>query len=157
MAAPDITAPVYIEADRVDIYEREQKSVYSGNVVLTHGAIRMSADEVTVYAREKQLSKVEAQGNPVQYHQEPPGKPVTKASARQMVYTVEDGKLVMSGEALLQQDDNEFRGNRIVFDTRTEMVSAAKGEQEQGRVRVILHPEDKTKAGRESLPTRDQP
>jgi lipopolysaccharide export system protein LptA len=139
----ELTEPVYIEADKVVILDREQKSIYSGNVVLTHGEIRINAVEVTVYGHEKQLKRVEASGSPVKYHQKTAGKKETKAKAKRMEYSVDSGELVLLGEAELWQGGNQFQGDRIVYDTLKDVVRATKAESGTGRVKVIIQPEEK--------------
>ena len=56
-ASVNLKAPIYIEADQVVIYEKEERSVYIGHVELNHGEIRITADKVIVYGKDKQLNR----------------------------------------------------------------------------------------------------
>ena len=44
----DSQQPLFIEADGADISETTGVSIYTGNVVISQGSIRLSADKVTV-------------------------------------------------------------------------------------------------------------
>ncbi|NOZ52653.1 MAG: lipopolysaccharide transport periplasmic protein LptA [Gammaproteobacteria bacterium] len=134
------TTPINIEADKATLSEKQGKSVYSGNVILTQGDIRVSADVITVFSRDGKLLRITATGSPVTYQQRSPKNDIN-AEARQLDYFANEERVVLLDTAKLSQGRNTFSGNRIEYHTRTEVVTAAVSAQGTQRVQVTIHPE----------------
>jgi len=135
--------PINIEADKATLNEKLGKSVYTGNVVLTQGGIRVSAEMITVLSQAGKLSRITATGNPVTYQQHSLKNDIT-AEARQLNYFANEERIVLLDNAKLSQGRNSFSGNQIEYHTRTEVVTAAVSEQGSQRVQVTIHPEMQT-------------
>jgi len=133
--------PINIEADKATLNEKEGKSVYTGNVVLTQGDIRVSAEVITVLSQAGKLSRITATGNPVIYRQDSLKNDIT-AEARHLNYFANESRIVLQENAKLSQGRNSFSGNQIEYHTDTEVVTAAVSAQGTERVQVTIHPEE---------------
>lgn len=137
----DRDQPIYIEADRITVKEKEGVSFYEGNVQFTQGSLRVNGDEVTVFLQDEILSKVIVIGSPATLIQQPDHrqKPVN-AKATRMEYDAKKEIVYLIDNAEVQQSPNSFAGNYIEYDTRSSVVSARKGETDDSRVHVIINP-----------------
>ncbi|MCL4316472.1 MAG: lipopolysaccharide transport periplasmic protein LptA [Gammaproteobacteria bacterium] len=144
----DKDQPINIEADTVEIDDKKGISIYRGNVVVTQGSIRLDADIATAYTPGRQLQKVVAEGNPARYKQRPDNKEEdVRAKAQRMEYYATSGQLKLYEDAHLWHEGNEFSGNRIDYDTRTDVVQAAKAPSGKERVQVVIPPKGKSAPG----------
>jgi lipopolysaccharide export system protein LptA len=136
---------IYLEADRVDIDDKQGVSTYTGNVTLRRGVLSLKADMMTVYRTRQELQKVIAVGTPVQLHQS--ASETTRemsGEGRRAEYDATSGELLLQDGAKLRQERNEFTGNFIRYNVNTEVVQAGKGDSTDQRVRVVIQPEPKT-------------
>ena len=142
-ASSDRNKPIEIEADRVDINERQGLSSYQGNVVMRQGSIRMRADSIVVKTENRALISVKAQGRPANFSQRPDNASAdVQAQAQNVDYQAQKGLLVLTSGARFQQGVNQFSGNRIEYDMQQNIVSAQGSEQgPSSRVQVIIHPD----------------
>ncbi|MDS9466647.1 lipopolysaccharide transport periplasmic protein LptA [Paracoccus sp. MBLB3053] len=129
--AQDVKAPVEVTADSLQVDQQTGLAVFSGNVLIGQGGMRLSADRVTVtYSSDSRdrISALKAEGN------------VTLASgsdaaeAKTADYDVESGNVVLRGDVLLTQGQNVLAGETVTVNLATGSASAA------GRVRSVLQP-----------------
>lgn len=148
---PDSEQPITIEADRAEIDERQQVSIYTGNVILVQGSVTVHADTVTVHTRDGELYEVFASGDPVRYHQDKVDKEDLNGHSLRLHYNADSRLLILTQKAELWQGNNRFSGERIQYNLDQEKVIATGGEEgpsQKGRVSVTIQPkssEDKTK------------
>ncbi|MBM3604555.1 MAG: lipopolysaccharide transport periplasmic protein LptA [Alphaproteobacteria bacterium] len=127
----DVSAPVEVAADNLTVNQTDGSALFSGNVVIGQGEMRLSADEVTVqYAQggQQRITSLTATGE-VTLVSGPDA-----AEAQQAVYDVEAGRVVLTGDVLLTQGQNVLSGDRVTVDL------ASGSAQVQGRVRSVLQP-----------------
>lgn len=128
----DASLPVEITADRLQIGQADGTAVFSGNVLIAQGEMRLSAENVLVsYAEGTEqargrVERLEASGGVTLI------SGAEAAESREAVYTVGSGQIVMSGDVLLTQGRNALSGERLIVDLNT-----GSGVME-GRVRTIL-------------------
>ena len=135
----DVDKPIEVEADSVEIDEGKNTSTYKGNVVLTQGSIKLTADKVTVIQHENKSNQVKAFGNPARITQQASGskKPVTGRGSR-IEYDVDSDLMYLIGNAVLTQDSDTFKSDRIAYDRKKSLIkggTSAKGSQ---RVKVTI-------------------
>jgi lipopolysaccharide export system protein LptA len=139
--------PITIEADRAEINDRDQTSVYSGNVVLTQGGLKIWAGLMTVYLKDKQLQKVVAEGKPVRYEHARPGQEAIRGQSQRLDYSADTDQVLLTQEAQLSQGDNRFSGDRILYDLNTQNVvadgSRPAATQAPQRVHITIQPKSK--------------
>ena len=129
----DTSLPVEITADSLAIDQADGTAIFTGNVLVAQGEMRLSADRIrVVYA-----SDPEATGR-VQELVATGGVTLVNgaeaAEAEEATYTVDEGSVVMTGEVLLTQGGKALAGERLVID-----LTAGTGVME-GRVRTVFRP-----------------
>ncbi|MCH8498099.1 MAG: lipopolysaccharide transport periplasmic protein LptA [Marinobacter sp.] len=144
-AAFDMTsdAPISVSADSARLDDAQGIATYTGDVVIAQGDIRLTADLVTILRNSEGVSRIEASGRPAHYRQ-PAGTNLaaTDAQAQRITFTVDENRLTFEGAAVIEQEGNLFRGERIDYDTSARVVTAEgrrPGEAE-GRVEMIIQP-----------------
>lgn len=136
--------PVYMEADGVEIDEKSGASVYQGNVILTQGSIRITAETVEIQQKaEGDKGRIEASGNPVTFSQETDDGKTIRGRASQIEYDTDDELLVMIGDAELEQGKDTFSSDRIIYDRARAVVKAGASAKGKQRVRMTIQPNKK--------------
>lgn len=135
----DKDQPIYVEADGVEIDDRSGISVYKGNVELTQGSIIMHADKVTVTQRANQTDHIEAVGNPVTYQQESDNNQgLIKGRAKKTEYAADSEIIYMTGDAVLNQGQDTFKSDKIIYDRARAVVKAGASAKGKERVKVTI-------------------
>lgn len=140
--ASDREQPINIEADSAVIDDAKGLAIYSGNVIVTQGSIRINAEKLTLHYTEKQtLEKAVAEGKPVRFKQTPDNKkPDIQAKAMRMEYYAHKDMLNLTNEAMVWQGEDRFTGAIISYDTKNGVIRAERGKSESGRVSVTIQP-----------------
>ena len=128
--AYDARQPVEVTADTLTIDQSTGQAVFSGNVIVHQGDLRMAAGEVRVIYSETEgrraVDEVVATG----------GVLVTRgadaAEGREARFDVASAMLTMSGDVLVTQGPTAVAGDRMVVNMRTGNGSV------EGRVRTVL-------------------
>lgn len=141
--------PINIAADKLDYFDKEQKLIYTGNVVAVQGDSRLNASVLTIYLDKKPTGAAPAPA---------PGAPAGGSQVRRMegkgpvaitskdqvgtgdalVYDKPENKFYLIGHVALSQGENVTRGDKLVYDLTSgqAVVSSA------GRVRSLIIPGD---------------
>jgi lipopolysaccharide export system protein LptA len=115
MAGHDTSQPIQIVSDSFVVSQKTGAAEFLGNVVVSQGEFRMTADKITaVYVMEngKQtgtIDKVIANGNIVL------SRPPEAAEADSAIYTIADSTVLMEGNVMLTQDKNMIVGQKILI------------------------------------------
>jgi lipopolysaccharide export system protein LptA len=136
--------PITIEADHAEIDERKGESVYTGHVVLIQGKVRIEAERLTVYTKDRELERISAVGEPVNYRQQRDDEEEIRGHSQRLLYQVDTQILLLLDHAELWQGKNRFSGNRIQYDRRAERVTASQDQSGEQRVQVTIQPKAKT-------------
>jgi len=140
--ATDKSSPILIEADQVDMAKKAGVSTYSGNVKLTQGSIKIQADSIVVFTKDKKLRRLIANGSPATFRQIPDlSSDEVQASAIRVEYSAITGLLLLQNTAKLEQGENHFSGSKIEYDTVNDVLSASSSGKDQQRVQAIIQPE----------------
>jgi len=129
--------PVDFAADRIELQDRQDRVVLSGNVVFTQGDMRMTAGRTTVaYTNEDRLriQRIDATG----------GVTVTRggeqAKGAAGIYDFNKRLIILSGGVTLKRNGDTLNGGRLVIDLRSGLSSVdgragtPTGENPGGRV-----------------------
>ena len=146
--------PINLEADSADIDDLKGISIYSGNVILTQGSMVIKSGKLTIHHdKNRNLEKAVANGSDkvlATFKQRPQGKNADfRARAKTMIYYLKKNKIHLLKKAFVQQDGDTFSGDRIIYDTKKETVTASskkvKGKKKKNtnRVRVTIQPKSK--------------
>lgn len=144
--------PIKIDANKLDVYDKEGRAVFSGDVVAVQGDSTMKCTAMTVFYEqnrdgaagspqpaaapqgpsESAIKKIDCQG------------PVTIVSKTQVATgdnaTFDRGanKILLVGNAALSDGPNVTRGERVVYDINTGVASI--DTKPGGRVRALFVP-----------------
>lgn len=127
----DVSAPVEVAADNLSVNQADGSAVFTGNVVIGQGEMRLSADTVTViYAEggQSRIKSLDAKGN-VTLVSGPDA-----AEAQAATYDVESGNVTLTGDVVLTQGQNVLTGDRMLVNLESGTA------QVEGRVRSVLQP-----------------
>jgi len=139
----DKDQPIHVEADSVEIDDRQGISIYQGDVDVKQGSIHLTADKVTVYQKDRRTERVRAVGRPVRFQQQTDKGQTVKGRAREVEYYVTGDELVLTGDALLSQGDDNFSSDRIIYDRKNARVKAGASAKGKERVRITISPDKK--------------
>jgi lipopolysaccharide export system protein LptA len=154
--------PIKIDADRLDVFDKEQRAVFQGNVVVVQGETTMRCSTLTVFY-ENQKGAAGGQRGPAagagsqndNIKQIDCAGPVTVVSKDQVatgdhaVFDRAANKVTMTGNAVLSQCQNVTRGERIVYDLNTGVanVETAPGKRVSALIIPGSNDEEKQKQG----------
>lgn len=113
----DSNAPVNFSADRIEVQDRADRVLVSGNVVVTQAGLTLNASRMTVAYRNGvaggsnvEIDRIDASGNVV----------VTKgdetARGNVAIYDLNRRLITMLGNVTLTQGANRLSGGRLVID-----------------------------------------
>jgi lipopolysaccharide export system protein LptA len=153
----DKDQPIEIEADTAQLDKGKQVTIYTGNVVVVQGSIRMTGDKLTVYYdNNQQLKDAYLNGQPAYFKQRPDGKNEDfEGWALKMEYHAQENLLHLIDQAKLKQGDQTMTGARISYDTENSILTArgtsavrqnteaGKTTPPGGRVKIIIPPKKK--------------
>ena len=133
----DSRQPVYIYSDRAQRDDKKNITVYESNVELTQGRLKILADKIIVYDKDKSISKIIATGQPAHYRQQPiDGKDYLIAKAHHIEFEFEKEHILLRGNASVYRDGSTIKSEVINYDIKSAVMNAAS----DGRVRVVIPP-----------------
>ncbi|MFN4157210.1 MAG: lipopolysaccharide transport periplasmic protein LptA [Gemmobacter sp.] len=126
----DRTLPVEVSADSLTVNQTNGSAVFSGNVIAIQGELRLTAAQVSLIYVEGggDIDTLTATGGVTLVNA------TEAAEAREAVYTLRTGSVVMTGNVLLTQGQNAISGQKLVIDLNT-----GTGVME-GRVQTVFTP-----------------
>ena len=158
----DTRQEITIQSDRAEFDRKNGTATYIGNVLMRQGTLKIDADQVTLFSNEEQkLEKAIATGKPARFQQQMESdKGLTKARGNNITYLTTEKTITIKQEANLEQEGNQFSGEKIVYDITNDSVAASGGtqtqttpEEPQPRVIMIIQPAN----DQDSDATSDQP
>jgi len=135
----DLNQPIDVQADRSEFDEKAGTQTLSGNVEITQGTMRISAEEIAITLKNNALSTISGSGDPIRFEQENDVGEVLKGEAENVIYDAIAGTLTLEGSASLSQPRQNVVSNLIVFDARSQKV-IAEGGGKTGRVSIQILP-----------------
>lgn len=133
--------------------------VYSGNVSMSQGSLKINADTLTIIEAEHRVQKIIARGRPAHFEQKQGDTEGTVvASANHIEYSLKNEEILLKKNATISHQGSEISGDLIVYNGRKQLVSANGGKRnQQGRVQMTLQPQSSEDSGdSQSTATDDQ-
>jgi lipopolysaccharide export system protein LptA len=113
----DTSAPIDVDAARIEIQDAANQAVFSGDVVIRQGKLTLYADSVKVlYTRKSgdpQMQRLDARGNVRLV------SPTEKASANVGIYDVDGRIITLTGNVTLDRGGSKLKGERLVLNLVT--------------------------------------
>mgnify|MGYP005838738535 CR=1 FL=1 len=127
----DSDAPIEVTSETLNVNRADNTALFTGDVVIAQGAMRLSAPRVLVVYLEDAsgIERLRASGGVTLVSGE------DAAEAEHADYNVESGIIEMQGGVLLLQGSNAVSGDRMTVNTRSGTA------QMSGRVKTVIRKE----------------
>ncbi|ASJ75921.1 lipopolysaccharide transport periplasmic protein LptA [Granulosicoccus antarcticus] len=135
----DLAQPIEVQADKSEFDEVAGTQTLTGNVEITQGSMRITADHIAILLKNNALSTITGNGSPIRFEQENEAGELMSGQAERISYDALAGVLTLEGSATLSQPKQELVSERITFNARTQKVSA-EGGPKSGRVSIQIQP-----------------
>lgn len=145
----DREQPLRVVADTAEHNERSGVTIYTGNVIITQGSMRIEADVVTLKGQDNRVDNMVAEGNPARLQQQPkPEDSMMYARAQRIIYFVADDRVQLIDRASIEQNDSVVNSDEIEYFVKQRIVKAhgsVKGSNGEApkRVEFIYTPQKK--------------
>ncbi len=130
MLNPD--APIEVSADNLDADAKAKTAIYTGNVVIHQGEVKMRANSVRANFVDNKPNRIIAQGHVVV------DAPSGVATGDNGVYEVAPRIITLSGNVVLTKDKNIMRGQQLVVNLITGQATLDGGQGRKGRVQALF-------------------
>ncbi|RKR02529.1 lipopolysaccharide export system protein LptA [Kushneria sinocarnis] len=150
----DSGKPIQVSADRLQIDDEAGTAVYTGDVHMAQGSMKLDAATVTIHrGNSGGVSRVTAKGGGgtrAYIEQKPnPSDPLVRGWGNTLIYHADERRVEMIGNAELHQGEDTFNGGYVQYHLDTRQVDA-RGRQsadqadstsgDNGRVHMTLTP-----------------
>ncbi|UFQ98416.1 lipopolysaccharide transport periplasmic protein LptA [Pseudomonas wenzhouensis] len=146
----DRDQPIRIQADSAELDDRQGVAVYRGDVIITQGTLKITGDTVTItQTASGDIDVFTAVGNLAYYEQKPAvDKDIVKAYGKTIQYFASNERIVLIDQAKVIQEGNTFEGEKIVYDTRRQIVNAGRAtggnvSMPRPRIDMVIQPKNK--------------
>jgi len=143
---PPGDGPLDVSADDLEVFDQENRVVYSGDVNAVRGEARLRADRIEVFFQPREgagfgeVTRMVATGN-VFYV-----TPSEVARANSGTYDLDDNTIMMTGQVVLTQGCNVSTGERLTANLDTGVSELAGSGETGDRVRSVFFPEEDRQA-----------
>ena len=136
----DSDQPIEVEADRLEVRDDENRSIYRGNVRLRQGSLEITSDRLVIHFNDQRdLVLMEMTGSPARFRQLDDERREMLGEARQINYTESDSLLELRDAARFSHAGDTIEGERIRIDTESNSIEAGGDDPEQ-RVKMLIQP-----------------
>lgn len=141
--------PVKIEADRLEVRQKDEAAVFTGNVVVVQGESTLRTRQLTIYYVDKpaptepgsvalatsgrDIRRLEAEGDVVVTSKD------QRATGDRGNFDMAKNTVVLTGNVVVSQGGNVVKGDRLVADLTTQR-SRLESDRAGGRVQGLFIP-----------------
>lgn len=139
---PDEQQPVKISANSLTASEKEGKSVYKGNVIITQGSLTLKGETVDISHPNNQLTTVIATGNPATFKRySQVDQAWLKGKAQKIEYNAINKTVLLMGDALVEQPGKHLiSGPKLFYNIEQQTLQAQSTDTEKQRISVTINP-----------------
>lgn len=124
----DRDQPADIDADDVEINFKTGKRVFTGNVRVIQGTLRIKANKIVAQYKDGELINATAYGSPAKFRQRPDGKPDDVEGEGKVIYVNEkNNTLTLKKNAKLKQGYDTARGKEIFYNMANDTLKVKGG------------------------------
>lgn len=142
----DENAPLHIEADQLEIHDKDNFSIYKGNVIINKGSLKITGDKIVIKNKNAKLNSIHISGSPATFYQLNDLDEAITAESKVMDYQAQTGMLELKDNAKLIKNKNHFSSEHIIYNTLEDIVKAGNknsdATQKPPRVKITIYPED---------------
>ena len=109
-------APVDVAADRIEVQDRADRAIFSGNVIVRQAELTLNAPRITVAyssAGGIEIERIDASGGVVVR------SPSESARGQYAIYDLDSRLITLIGGVTLVRGDSRVSGGRLVIDLRS--------------------------------------
>jgi lipopolysaccharide export system protein LptA len=144
----DRDKPTQVEANKMSADDARKLNIFDGNVVVTKGTIRLTADRVVVRQDAEGFQFATATGRPARFRQRQDAKPGEKegiwidGEAQRIEVDERNQNIKLYDNARVTRGCDEVTGDYIFVDQRSDFyeVQGGKDSGAKGRVKAIIQP-----------------
>lgn len=141
----DASQPIHIQANAATLDDNRNLAVYTGNVIITQGSMRLTGSRVTLTLDNGgEVQKLVSTGSPATFRQTPAGGRQVDARALTIEYHADTERVILIDQAFLEQAGNTFQGQRVNYDIQRQIVDAGRATAEDGesaeRIEIVIQP-----------------
>ena len=135
----DRTAPMDLTADswKGTTSAGSQSQVWTGNVRISQGSLKIQADKGTVSYQDGQVSAAVLEGGPAIINQGRDGGGEVRAQARKIDYDLNLSKVILTGGVKIEENGNVTTGERFEYSLESGAIT---GDGGTGQVTMRLVP-----------------
>ena len=143
MALPeDREQPIHIKSNRAERDEQRGVTIYSGDVIINQGSMRISANKVVIETENNEVSRIIATGKPATMKQRPSlEKEEVHAQGNTIKYDLEKEMMTLLDNASIEQQGSIVTSERIdyfIADERVKAQGSNIANQGKRRVEMII-------------------
>ena len=143
----DQRQPIRIQADKAVITDKEGLSVYEGDVLIVQGTLQINAEIVEIKSQDRVILEVLARSDLGSTELAKFKQTLNKegeeifAEAKKIKYLVQESRLLLNGQAKLEQKKDVFSGEMLFYDIARGLVNLESGSS-QKRVNMTISPKE---------------
>lgn len=142
----DSEQPIYIDSNNAVYDEKAQISTYTGNVVATQGSIKIDGEQLVVYLKDGNITKLIATGKPSKFQQLPGvGKDMMYGEGLINEFYPDQNLLIFMKNASVWQGDAKQSSEYIQYDTKNSLLKAGEPASDGKRVHSVIKPKPQPK------------
>lgn len=142
----DPDAPIEIEADQLDIFDKKKIAIFKGSVIATQGETTLQTSALTIHyagggsGTAQSITRLEANGGVTVSQKD------QKAIGDRAFVDMTKEEITLAGDVVLTQGGNVLRGSKLFIDMKTgaaRLASSAtqtSGKPSNGRVQGLFIP-----------------
>ncbi len=143
--ASDADQPIVIDSNTATYDDKNNTSIYTGNVVSIQGSIKVDSDKLVVYFVDGEADKLVFTGNKAKFRQKPnEGDEDITGEALIGEYYPKKNLLILINQATVWQGNTTYSSDYIQYDIKTSLVNAGEKTSDSKRVHVIVKPKAAT-------------
>lgn len=138
--------PVNVSAESGQ-YDADRGATHlSENVHISRGALDVHAEEGYAYSSDGRYERVELFGSPARWTNVSEQGEETRGEADEIVYELAANRVIMIGNARIEDSRGAFSGNRVIYDLNNERLEG------DGGVQLRIDPETRRELDPEADP-----
>lgn len=136
----DNQQPIAVEADRLELREQENISIYQGNVSLRQGSLEIRSDRLVIHFNEaKDLVLMEMSGSPARFRQLDDEQREMLGQAGRINYRESESMLELLDNARFSHAGDTIESNLIRINTEDNNIQAGNSDTDE-RVKMLIQP-----------------
>ncbi len=137
--------PIEVEADRLEVREQENISIYEGKVKLVQGSLVINSDRLVIHFNDaNELTLMEMTGAPAMFRQLDNQQREMRGQAEQIDYTESISLLELRRAARFDHAGDSIEGDLIRVNTENNNIEAGSTQSEE-RVKMLIKPKQNAK------------